>query len=596
MLSIHRPVGDPPASCDETYKRQKSYAHMCTLGEYNPILHKWERLPTQEDQRMRDRAVHIKCGFVTESGHKKRVPCPQGTFDPIKCKWIQRPPNNAWLDKVNGTWLPSGRRIITQGETWGQHDPVLNHWLQLPAHPKYQNPERVALLESGILTKSKKRVPAADSQGVYDPVKNLWIVPPKDPAMYDGRSSPIRMSRGRLAGGGHPLGVQPWGNFLLGGPPDVRESGLGRLGRLPDELLLQVLGELEALDLCRLATVSKALYCFAMHEEIWRQLVLQDLDGRFKFWSCWRTTYLMLNNIGYKATGRPPLKVQGFYSDLLYQPWFCSQVEMDPEWLRTENVERCSGLCVNKFRKVYEIPNRPVILTDVVTLWPAFQKWDNKYLCSAFGDAPVVAGGYNMQLEDYLEYCQLQSDEMPLYLFDKEFASKAPILAKDYYVPKFFKEDLFSVLGEDGRPDYRWLIMGPARSGSSFHKDPNATSAWNAVIKGSKKWILFPPCTTPPGVHPSEDGADVATPLSLLEWFLNFYGEWQQQEVQPLECVVHAGELIFVPRGWWHMAINLEESIAVTQNYVSAVNLPHVLRFLGSKSSDLVSGCRMEDR
>ena len=24
-------------------------------------------------------------------------------------------------------------------------------------------------------------------------------------------------------------------------------------------------------------------------------------------------------------------------------------------------------------------------------------------------------------------------------------------------------------------------IMGPAKSGSTFHKDPNATSAWNAV-------------------------------------------------------------------------------------------------------------------
>ena len=66
------------------------------------------------------------------------------------------------------------------------------------------------------------------------------------------------------------------------------------------------------------------------------------------------------------------------------------------------------------------------------------------------------------------------------------------------HLPDQFPEDLFSVLGES-RPDYRWLIMGPERSGSSFNKDPNATSAWNAVVKGSKKWVLFPPHVTPPG-------------------------------------------------------------------------------------------------
>lgn len=73
------------------------------------------------------------------------------------------------------------------------------------------------------------------------------------------------------------------------------------------------------------------------------------------------------------------------------------------------------------------------------------------------------------------------------------FALASPQLAKDYSVPAVFSEDLFEVLGEDERPDYRWLIVGPRRSGSSFHVDPNATCAWNASVRGRKKWILFPP-------------------------------------------------------------------------------------------------------
>ena len=50
----------------------------------------------------------------------------------------------------------------------------------------------------------------------------------------------------------------------------------------------------------------------------------------------------------------------------------------------------------------------------------------------------------------------------------------------------------------------------------------------------------------------------MATPVSLVEWFLNFYEEACQGDVRPVEGVVRAGEVLFVPRGWWHMAINLE--------------------------------------
>ena len=230
-----------------------------------------------------------------------------------------------------------------------------------------------------------------------------------------------------------------------------------------------------------------------------------------------------------------------------------------------------------------------------------------------YGDVIFKAESVDWPLKTYIEYMNNNEDESPLYLFDRLFVEKMELSVGkggQYWPPDCFGQDLFAVLG-DQRPDSRWLIVGPERSGSTFHKDPNATrfvrlfpliaiivdtfSAWNAVLKGSKYWIMFPPSASlpaPPGVFVSEDQSEVTSPLSIAEWLLGFHAE-ARKSPGCREGICSEGEVLHIPSGWWHLVVNLEPSIAITQNFVPAAHLANVLDFLKNKP-DQVSGFKKD--
>lgn len=262
------------------------------------------------------------------------------------------------------------------------------------------------------------------------------------------------------------------------------------------------------------------------------------------------------------------------YSDFLYRPILCANINLDDYVGIKDNISRITSLDETEFD---DWAHSPFIMTDVVTHWKAFHTWNLDILCQRYGKDVFRAEAVDWPLQLYLQYMKNNSDDSPLYLFDKNVIRKTD-LREEYDVPKPFQEDFFNVL-RDQRPDFAWLIIGPRRSGSTFHIDPNHTAAWNAAIRGRKLWLLFPPGVLPPGVYVSENYAEVTSPLSIADWLLNYYQETKNIKGM-VQCICKEGEVLYVPAGWFHMVVNITDTIAITQNFVPRVNLTKVLRFL----------------
>jgi histone arginine demethylase JMJD6 len=60
-------------------------------------------------------------------------------------------------------------------------------------------------------------------------------------------------------------------------------------------------------------------------------------------------------------------------------------------------------------------------------------------------------------MKHFQKYLKNNKDDSPLYIFDSRFEndSVSKSLLEDYKVPSYFKEDLFSLVGEKRRPPYR---------------------------------------------------------------------------------------------------------------------------------------------
>lgn len=111
-----------------------------------------------------------------------------------------------------------------------------------------------------------------------------------------------------------------------------------------------------------------------------------------------------------------------------------------------------------------------------------------------------------------------------------------------------------------------------------LHVDPWGSDACLCQMTGTKRVIMFAPDAED---LLSADGAVVDLDHPDEDTFPRWH------EAQPdFDEVLHPGDAVFIPAGWYHTAIALEDSVSITWNFVHEMNRTRFDRYLRSGGAD----------
>ncbi|KAL3792831.1 hypothetical protein ACHAW5_003717 [Stephanodiscus triporus] len=242
--------------------------------------------------------------------------------------------------------------------------------------------------------------------------------------------------------------------------------------------------------------------------------------------------------------------------------------------------------------------NVPVMVTNVTEGWAANHNWKLEEMLKRYPDAEATMGDGRRVGEigpdaagrllspttvKVREFITKHMYNPFKYFFDRKIAIPKGMLedCRPFPLPtrKFLDDPLTGTkiapskkrrVQKDPRTSWRdhlAIAIGADLQGLTFHRHG---AAWNTVIFGKKRWIIYKDDGEDPDLYrrmalesPEDSWREI---LPTPEWIRHLYPDpWRIDLVRKhgMDCIQHAGTMMFVPRGWMHMVVNIGDTVSV---------------------------------
>ena len=212
---------------------------------------------------------------------------------------------------------------------------------------------------------------------------------------------------------------------------------------------------------------------------------------------------------------------------------------------------------------------KPFKIIGMMEKWEATKKWDLDFFRNNFGNNKIRVKNINknkemeMTISKYIDYINEPYDENKLlYASDITVASLSDDLYNEYDVDFLDKFDLFRNIQKyiDTDLNLRWIFIGKKGTYTGLHLDVLNTTGWLGLIKGKKRFYIFNDEDTE---KIKDYGCfDKINCLKMNERQKSIFSNFD-----PLIVDINPGEIIFTPNLLYHFVVNLETSIAITENF-----------------------------